>query len=623
MRAVVQPGYSREVRDVEAPPRRDGTFRFLTVTNSHDLERYNTTAVIEGYSAAFGAGEDVALIIKDYGASSGDTTLRRALAGRTGARIEYISEFTDKRKLIQLYKSCDAFVSGHRGEGFGMKILDAVACGLPVVTPLFGGPTAYCSEDTCFPVGFSLIPMGDCLDTRELAITNRPLWAEVDRRSLGEQLRRVHGDRKSALATAARARDGVLGAFSWEHTARQLIKTAQERREGRHGSGRSRAQAAASGGTYPSPYWLGLRISVIIPTRDRKAKLLTCLDALSQQSILPTEFEVLVVDDGSTDGTADVVHEREYPFALRYFRQEGRGPGAARNLGIEHAAGELVLFIGDDIYADSHLLEEHLMAHATHPDPGTAILGHIDWPSGATPNAVMDYVCGDAMLQFAYSYIRSAPRLDHRFFYTSNISLRRRFLMDAADAGVRFDPAFHRAAFEDSEFAFRLMPRGLHIRYAPNARVSHDHWMDLETFSARERGAGQMAVVFYGKHPGQEDQLQIAWMADLVEPARQLRAQPDLLRQLEAFDQETDRLLRALSASLEQLVDLNRSLPGGGIPERVRPALHHVLKTVFDVERARGKLEEWFSTRGRSGQPARRPDPCERDPEDRVSGRAG
>ena len=69
----------------------------------------------------------------------------------------------------------------------------------------------------------------------------------------------------------------------------------------------------------------------------------------------------------------------DFPFALRYFRQE-EGPGAARNLGIEQAAGELVLFIGDDILADERLLEEHLLGARGRPAPGAAILGHIDWP---------------------------------------------------------------------------------------------------------------------------------------------------------------------------------------------------------------------------------------------------
>ena len=50
-----------------------------------------------------------------------------------------------------------------------MKILDAMACGLPVITPLFGGPTDFCTPSNCYPVDFALVPMGDCLDTRSLS----------------------------------------------------------------------------------------------------------------------------------------------------------------------------------------------------------------------------------------------------------------------------------------------------------------------------------------------------------------------------------------------------------------------------------------------------------------------
>ena len=76
-----------------------------------------------------------------------------------------------------------------------------------------------------------------------------------------------------------------------------------------------------------SPYWLGLRVSVVVPTHNRKDKLLACLDALARQSILPQEFEVVVVDDGSTDGTQEALQDRRFPFALRYFRQEDAVPG--------------------------------------------------------------------------------------------------------------------------------------------------------------------------------------------------------------------------------------------------------------------------------------------------------
>ena len=595
---VWYPGYSREIDEVDASRRTSPRFRFLTVSNSHDLERYNTLAVIAAFQEAFSREDDVALVIKDYGASSGDTTLRNAIHKlKQGPRVEYISEFTDKRELVRLYKSCDAFVSAHRGEGFGMKILDAMACGLPVITPLFGGPTAYCEPDNCLPVNFSLVPMGDCLDARSLRIANQPLWAEVDPASLRDQLRRTYEDRAGHRLVGERARANAVAQFSWASAANRLIEITTGLRAARPKVPRPKTEASARVGR--SPYWLGLRVSVVVPTHNRKEKLLACLDALAHQSVLAHEFEVVVVDDGSTDGTKEALDGSRFPFQLRYYSQASTGPGAARNRGIEQAAGEIVLFIGDDILADERLIEEHLLAHAASPDPGTAILGHIDWPTSMTPNGVMEYVCGDAMLQFAYSYIPQARALDHRFFYTSNISLKRQFLLDAADAGIRFDPCFRHAAFEDSEFAFRLIPRGLRIRYEERARGVHDHWMDLDSFARREFGAGEMAVIFYRKHPGEDEQLQVRWIADLVEPASALLRQPDFLGRLGAFDRQSDTLLRGLAGSLEELIAIDRQ-PGQSPPvslsgDRLRAALHNVLRVVFDVERTRGKLQEWFS----------------------------
>jgi GT2 family glycosyltransferase/glycosyltransferase involved in cell wall biosynthesis len=591
------PGYSREVDQVGAPARRESRFRFLTVTNSHDLARYNTAAILDAYERTFSRRDDVVMVVKDYGASSGDVTIRRRLKELThGPAIEYVSEFSDKRALMRLYKSCDAFVSAHRGEGFGMKILDAMACGVPVLTPLFGGPTAYCRSDNCYSIDFSLVSMDDCLDTRALHIANRPMWAEVDVDGLARQMRAVYDDRTGARTIGERGRDFVAGRFSWGSSADRFLEIASALRADRPLRARA-SEASPPAATSPSPYWLGLRVSVAIPTRNRKDKLLTCLDALADQSVLPQEYEVLVVDDGSTDGTAEALRGRNFPFTLRYFRQEAAGPGTARNLAIDQALGEIVLFIGDDIYADRRLLEQHLLGHATRTDPAAAVLGRIDWPAAMAPNAVMQYVCGEGMLQFAYDYIPQLAALDHRFFYTSNISLKRSFLVDAAGAGVRFDPAFRRAAFEDSEFAFRLARRGLTLHYAEAARAAHDHWMDLDSFAAREDGAGEMAVVFYRKHPEEDPQLQVRWIADLVEPSIALLQQPELLQHLDEFDRQTDGLLRALAASLEELTAIDRPLDAlpDLTPGHLRIALHNVLHIVFDVARTRGKVREWFA----------------------------
>ena len=204
------------------------------------------------------------------------------------------------------------------------------------------------------------------------------------------------------------------------------------------------------------------------------------------------------------------------------------------------------------------------------------------------------------MLQFAYSLIPFLPDLDHRFFYTSNISVKRQFLVDAAAAGVRFDPAFRHAAFEDSEYAFRLIPRGLRIRYAERALAFHDHWMDLDGFAAREFRAGEMAVVFYRKHPGQDDQLQVRWVGELAGAVDVLLKQPDLLRHLEAFDRQTDALLCALAGSLEELLAIDPQLGLASTTalsiERLRTTLHRALGVIFDARRTRGKVREWFSS---------------------------
>ncbi len=222
---LVQPGYSPEVLDVAPPSRRPSGLRFLTVTNSHDLDRYGTSRLLEAYWSAFSRRDDVTLIVKDYGTSSGDTSLRDLIRRRTdAAAVEYIGEFTSKAALIALYKSCDAFVSAHRGEGYGMKILDALACGLPVVTPLFGGPTDFCTPSNCLPVDFTLTPVTAGLDARSLRLTNGPMWAEPSAASLAQRLREIADDPAGARALGARARADVLDRFTWDAAARQLLE---------------------------------------------------------------------------------------------------------------------------------------------------------------------------------------------------------------------------------------------------------------------------------------------------------------------------------------------------------------------------------------------------------------
>lgn len=594
---VLNLGYSPEIDRIASARRRDRGFRILTVTNSHDLERYGTALLLEVYREAFRADEEVTLVVHDYGASSGSPGLERLVAaGPSRPRVELRREFLSKEALVRLYRSCDAFVSPHRGEGFGMKILDALACGLPTVATDFGGSRDFCSVETALPLAFDLVPLGPCLDARSLALANSPVWAEPSRDSLRRGLRWTFESRAAARALGRRAAEAVRGRLTWDAAARRLLDVARVVRERRP---RSVAIASAprpgAAPAFASPHWRGLRASVVIPTFDRKEKLVRCLDALRGQTVLPDEFEVLVVDDGSSDGTGEALATYAAPFALRRFRQANQGPGAARNLAIREARGECVLFLGDDIYAGPRLVEEHLEGHARLADERCAVLGHVDWEPSLRVNAVMRYVCGEGTLQYAYQFIPHLPALDWRFFYTSNISASRRFLLEAAEAGIEFDPCFRHAAFEDSEYAWRLSRRGLRIEYVPSARAVHDHAVDLHGFCAREERAGRMAVVFCRKHPALDPMLEVFWIGGRTREVEDVARSPSRLAALQALDRETDESLARTIADLEAL--LEAAAGGPDVPRRaeVERSLNGALRVVLDAARTRGKVREWYA----------------------------
>ncbi|HEX3596477.1 MAG TPA: glycosyltransferase family A protein, partial [Polyangiaceae bacterium] len=104
-------------------------------------------------------------------------------------------------------------------------------------------------------------------------------------------------------------------------------------------------------------------LSVVMPTYNRKARLLRVLSALGRQTADTKHFEVVIVDDGSTDGTSDAVRATSHPFALRLLQQKNGGPARARNTGVDAASGKLILFLDDDVEPLPELVGEHLSSH--------------------------------------------------------------------------------------------------------------------------------------------------------------------------------------------------------------------------------------------------------------------
>ncbi len=240
--------------------------------------------------------------------------------------------------------------------------------------------------------------------------------------------------------------------------------------------------------------------SVVIPTHDRLDTLLRVLDSLAAQEGAPP-FEVVLVDDGSTDATPRAIPGRAYPFPFRYFPRPQGGPAKARNFGIQEAAGEIVCFFGDDTLLDPGCLRFHHEARASRGGQ-VAILGYTRWHPDLHPTRFMRYI-NEYGLQFGYRIIPDPERVPFNFFYTSNVSLPRRLMTDQGG----FDETFPYAAWEDIELAYRMEKAGMVMAYEPHAVALHHHATTLDTFARRQQKSGLAAATFARKHPERKDWL--------------------------------------------------------------------------------------------------------------------
>lgn len=253
-------------------------------------------------------------------------------------------------------------------------------------------------------------------------------------------------------------------------------------------------------------------LSVIIPTYNRAKILQECLQALLQQTVPLKDFEVIIVDDGSTDDTKKVVHDMKKDFAphvrqagsLNYIYQANKGQGIARNTALQEVKGNIVVLIGDDIIPEKNFLHEHLRYHLRYGQENEAVLGFTTWHPAIPVSPFMNWMTNGSTIfgkfgghQFAYEKLKGKTEADYNFFYTSNISLKRALLQK-----YPFDPSFSGYGWEDIELGYRLTQReGLRLYYCPEAIGYHHHFMTEESLANRMRNIGKSAWIFQRKYP--------------------------------------------------------------------------------------------------------------------------
>ncbi len=244
-------------------------------------------------------------------------------------------------------------------------------------------------------------------------------------------------------------------------------------------------------------------LSVVVPTYNRREILSQTLPKVLNKEGVRGDYEVVVVVDGSTDGTLESLTRLGCDPALRVVSQRNRGLSAARNCGAAEAEGGVVLFLDDDMMASPGLVAAHLSEHADGEE--RVVFGALPLAPGARRSflkqGVEEWGCDLASRL-------SAPGYRFRFddCHFGNASVGRELLLKAGG----FDEAFVKFGNEDYDLGWRLLEMGVEMRFARAAVAEQIYDKTFRRWLEDVYFVGRADVALAEKHPALCAQLRLS-----------------------------------------------------------------------------------------------------------------